>query len=247
MEPNNKPIDSSNQTTAYSERQAVEPDRQMENMRRALKKNLSRQIQFMLNSCVNCGLCAESCHYYCSTGDSELIPVNKFEKLSNLLQTYFHPVRSRFSFLKKSDYPDEEIISGLFKAAYEDCTLCGKCALTCPMGINTGEILTLARAMLCSIGRLPSGLVHPVETAFKVGNYLGLSTEDFVENLCEWLWVCIYSDYVISPHSYPDSETWPDGVRSRIRRDYEVSYLGIDNILCTSRYYRGDFIPILSD
>jgi Fe-S oxidoreductase len=40
--------------------------------------------------------------------------------------------------------------------------------------------------MLCSIGRLPSGLVHPVESAFTVGNYLGLSTEDFVENI-EWI------------------------------------------------------------
>ena len=75
------------------------------------------------------------------------------------------------------------MITELYRAAYENCTLCGKCALTCPMGINTGEILYLARAMLCSIGQLPSGLVHPVETAFKVGNYLGLSTEDFVENI----------------------------------------------------------------
>jgi Fe-S oxidoreductase len=157
----------------------------MGKMRRALKQNLSRQIQFMLKSCVNCGLCAESCHDYCSTGDSDLIPANKSEKLSNLLHTYFHPVKSRLSFLRNSDHPDEEMIAGLFKAAYEDCTLCGKCALTCPMGINTGEILSLARAMLCSIGRLPSGLLHPVETAFKVGNYLGLSTEDFVENI-EW-------------------------------------------------------------
>ncbi|MGD9191003.1 MAG: hypothetical protein PVH58_03725, partial [Desulfobacterales bacterium] len=49
------------------------------------------------------------------------------------------------------------------------------------MVINTGEFLFLARTILCSIGRLPDGLVHPVETAFKVGNYLGLSPEDFVE------------------------------------------------------------------
>jgi hypothetical protein len=26
-------------------------------------------------------------------------------------------------------------------------------------------------------------LDHPVETAFSVGNYLGLSTEDFIENM----------------------------------------------------------------
>jgi Fe-S oxidoreductase len=155
-------------------------------MGRALKKNLSRQIQFMLNSCVNCGLCAESCHYYSATGESEFIPVNKFKKLSRLLQTHFHPVKSRLPFLMKHDRPDEQMIIELYKAAYENCTLCGKCALTCPMGINTGEILYLARAMLAGIGRLPAGLKGPVETAFEVGNYLGLSTDDFIENI-EWI------------------------------------------------------------
>jgi len=73
----------------------------------------------------------------------------------------------------------------LFKAAFEQCTLCGKCALTCPMGINTGEIMALARNLLCSIGRLPSGLIKPVQSAIEIGNYLGLSTEDFIENI-QW-------------------------------------------------------------
>jgi Fe-S oxidoreductase len=77
------------------------------------------------------------------------------------------------------------MLTDLYKAAYENCTLCGKCALTCPMGINTGEILYLARAMLAAIGRLPSGLEKPVETFFKVGNYLDLTTEDFIETI-EW-------------------------------------------------------------
>ncbi|MGD9301291.1 MAG: (Fe-S)-binding protein [Desulfobacterales bacterium] len=182
MVENNMQIDDSNQTGD----EGIEPARQMGILRRSVKKNLSRKIQAMLNSCVNCGQCAESCHYYCSTGDSDVIPVNKSEKLARVLQTHFHPVKSRLPFLKPRQQPDEQLMAALYKAAYEDCTLCGKCALTCPMGINTGEILSLARAMLCSIGQLPSGLVHPVETAFKVGNYLGLTTEDFVENI-EWI------------------------------------------------------------
>jgi Fe-S oxidoreductase len=185
MEPNNRQINDSVQTSSIPGSQVVEPARQIACMRQALKDNLSRKIQTMLKSCVNCGLCAESCHYYCSTGNSAVIPVKKFEKLAQVLQTHFHPLKSRLPFYRPKDQPDEQMIAALYKAAYEDCTLCGKCALTCPMGINTGEILSLARAMLCSIGRLPSGLVHPVETAFKVGNYLGLTTEDFVENI-EW-------------------------------------------------------------
>ena len=186
MKQSNKQVDDSDQTAKSPGIHVVEPARQIEHMRRVVKDNLSRKTQAMLNSCVNCGQCAESCHYYCSTGDSDVIPANKSEKLARVLQTYFHPLKSRLPFFKPNDQPDEQMMAALQKAAYEDCTLCGKCALTCPMGINTGEILSLARAMLCSIGRLPSGLVHPVETAFEVGNYLGLTTEDFVENI-EWI------------------------------------------------------------
>jgi Fe-S oxidoreductase len=166
--------------------QAVMPDRQFQFMQRALKKNLSRQILFMMKACVNCGICAEACHFYCSTSDPEVIPVNKFRKLSLLLRRYFDPVSSRLPFLKGIQPPDDTELSQLFKAAYEDCTLCGKCALSCPLGINTGEMMFLARAMLCSVGQLPSGLVDPVKAAFKVGNYLGLSTQDFIENI-EWI------------------------------------------------------------
>ena len=186
MKQNGIDIDIDDSTIEPQDAGAVEPDRKKAQMGRAVKKNLSRQIQFMLNSCVNCGLCAESCHYYCATGDSELIPVSKFKKLSRILQTHFHPVKSRLAFLMKFGRPDLQMIDELYKAAYENCTLCGKCALTCPMGINTGEILYLARAMLAAVGRLPSGLKDPVETAFEVGNYLGLSTDDFVENI-EWI------------------------------------------------------------
>jgi Fe-S oxidoreductase len=186
MGQNSKQIDNGDQTADSPGSQVIEPARKIAYMRRAVKDNLSRKVQAMLNSCVNCGLCAESCHYYCSTGDSAVIPVKKIEKLARVLRTYFHPLKSRLPFNRPKEQPDEQMMADLYKAAYEDCTLCGKCALTCPMGINTGEILALARAMLCSIGRLPSGLVHPVETALEVGNYLGLTTEDFVENI-EWI------------------------------------------------------------
>ena len=186
MRQNRIDTDKNESTIESQDTAAIKTDREMEQMSRAMKKNLNRQIQFMLNSCVNCGLCAESCHYYCATGDSDLIPANKFKKLSRILQKHFHPVKSRLPFLIKHNRPDAQMIDELYKAAYENCTLCGKCALTCPMGINTGEILYLARAMLAAVERLPSGLKGPVETAFEVGNYLGLSTEDFVENI-EWI------------------------------------------------------------
>lgn len=158
-----------------------------EQMRKAVNENLSRQILSMMQACVHCGLCAEACHYYCSTGEPEVIPARKSEKLYGILRKHFDPVGSRFRLLKRSGRSDlEKLTAPLYKAAFEDCTLCGRCALNCPMGINAAKILYLARAMLCQIGRLPSGLNDPIQVAFETGNYIGLSTEDFVENM-EWI------------------------------------------------------------
>ena len=119
MKQNSINIDKNDPTLETQDAGALEPHREMEQMGRAVKKNLSRQIQFMLNSCVNCGVCAESCHYYCATNDSEVIPVNKFKILARILQTHFHPVKSRLPFLVKHDRPDEQVLIDLYKAAYQ--------------------------------------------------------------------------------------------------------------------------------
>ena len=73
MAENNMQIDESNQMGS----EVIEPARQMDHLRQTIKQNLSRKIQAMIGSCVNCGQCAESCHYYCSTGESDVIPANK--------------------------------------------------------------------------------------------------------------------------------------------------------------------------
>jgi Fe-S oxidoreductase len=163
----------------------VPPDRHIAQIQDALSSNLTRRILYMLNACVRCGLCADACHYCHASDDADLVPAIKAEKLARILARYFDPLKLRLPFRKQSSQIEPEDLDALFKAAFEQCTLCGKCALTCPMGINTGEIMALARNLLCRIGRLPSGLVKPVQSAIEVGNYLGLSTEDFIENM-EW-------------------------------------------------------------
>ncbi len=112
--------------------------RQIEQMRLSLKDNLSSQVLFMMHTCIHCGICAQACHYYCSTGDPDLIPAVKFERLSKILEKHFNRFKLRPSFLKAREPLDDRQITKLFKTSYEDCPLCGKCALSCPMGINTG-------------------------------------------------------------------------------------------------------------
>jgi len=218
---------------------------------------LTRQIQFMLKSCVNCGLCAEACHYCFENNDPELIPANKIHILSLFLKRYFHPVKSRLAGLGPSTVPDEKALTELYQAAFQNCSICGKCALTCPMGINAGEILYLARAMLCSQGRIPSGLVNTVENALSKGNHAGLSNQDFIENI-EWIAEEIAEDiddegftipidkknaevlYIPHPlevRDFPFLLMYVLNILHYAREDYTVSSHGFDTV--NYAYYQG--------
>lgn len=151
----------------------------------ALKKYATRPVMAMMDACIDCGQCAKACHYYVSVQDRNLIPAVKAKRLTAILKKYFHPVRSRIGPGSGKTLTEEEI-KLLFEASFQNCTLCGKCALACPMGINSGEILDLARCVVNSLGRAPAGLVAPVVASCREGNYVGLSSDDFIENI-EWI------------------------------------------------------------
>ncbi len=144
------------------------------------------QLMFMRKGCVHCGQCAEACHFYLSTGDTEQIPAVKSEKLAEVLRKYFYSLRARSPFGGRGERMDAGEIEELFKAAFEGCTLCGRCSLSCPMGISVQKNMHVARALLQNIMYSKSGLKGPIETSIEKGNYLGLSTEDFVDSV-EWV------------------------------------------------------------
>jgi Fe-S oxidoreductase len=184
--PTENKIDSSKFPSAEPDSGQEVPENQYHAcIQKALQKNATRPVLAMIEACVECGLCAQACHYYRSQEDPDLIPAKKAKRLAAILDKHFHSIGSRLSPDTAARITNQEIQS-LFDAAFRHCTLCGKCALACPMGINSGEILALARVVLNAIGKAPAGLVSPVVEACRKGNYVGLSSEDFIENI-EWI------------------------------------------------------------
>ena len=158
----------------------------IEKLRAIYDTYTSTKFFSMLNACVNCGACANACHYYCSEQEPEHIPANRIKILKSIISEYFHPIKSKLGLSGNKDPMTNPKLDALYKAAFENCTICGNCALNCPMGINTGEIMYVARALLFGLNRLPSGLIGPVNTTLETGNYLGLTKEDFIDTI-EWL------------------------------------------------------------
>jgi succinate dehydrogenase/fumarate reductase-like Fe-S protein len=48
------------------------------------QNKLTRQSVLSLASCVHCGMCNDSCHYYLTTGESNTTPAAKVDKVRKL-------------------------------------------------------------------------------------------------------------------------------------------------------------------
>ncbi|MGB2769453.1 MAG: (Fe-S)-binding protein [Candidatus Zixiibacteriota bacterium] len=139
-----------------------------------------------LQSCVNCGLCADSCHYFLVTGELEAIPAHKLK----LVRSVFRKLRTTLGGLaKESDADvafDSQIVEQWADSLFGRCTLCGRCALNCTMGINITRLIRMARTSLASIDLVPPGLQSTVTTAVEKGNNMGIPREEWLDTL-QWL------------------------------------------------------------
>ena len=94
----------------------------IERLRGIFDKYTSTRFFAMLNACVNCGACAEACHYYCSEKNPDHIPANRTKQLARIIAEYFHPLKSKLGFIKPGDPMTNPKFDRLYKAAFEDCT-----------------------------------------------------------------------------------------------------------------------------
>ena len=78
------------------------------------------------------------------------------------------------------------MIEKLILSAFGSCTMCGRCVLNCPMGVDTRLIVRTARAMLTAIDMTPEGLKATVNVHLETGNNMGVTPDDYLETV-EWM------------------------------------------------------------
>jgi Fe-S oxidoreductase len=111
-----------------------------------------------MESCVRCGLCAQACHFYLATGDAKYTPIRKLElfRRSYLREASpFAPLVRALGLVKKPGIADLQQWQELL---YDSCTLCGRCTLACPMGIDMAELVKVARHGMFKAGLVPDRL-----------------------------------------------------------------------------------------
>ena len=139
-----------------------------------------------LNSCVHCGLCADSCHYHRMDASLENVPARKLEVIASVFKRHYTTMGRIAPGLVGAKTFDREMAKAWLDAVFGRCSLCGRCSINCTIGIAMPRIFRAARAALGAIGLTPSDLQATVDNSLQHGNNMAVTQEDWVETV-QWI------------------------------------------------------------
>lgn len=152
---------------------------------KALETQLNQPLETALEACARCGICAEACHYYRAEPKVEHIPAYRAEQLRSVYR-YEHDFLSRlFPIWTRSKKLDEPTLANLTEIAFSQCTLCRRCTVNCPLGVDTPLMMRAIRAMASASGTAPEILVMLADAAIEKGKDPTFFKEMFLEQIKE--------------------------------------------------------------
>jgi Fe-S oxidoreductase len=169
------------------DRQGDTPDAQrVQRAMRHFVRDFGRTAALYMEACVHCGKCAEACHFYVATGKPEYTPIWKIEPFKQAYKREYGPFAFFFRSLNLKSKVTVEQLQRWQELLYDSCTVCGRCSLICPAGIDISSLVALARHGMCEAGLVPHELWAVAERAERQGSPLGATPKVFKERI-EWL------------------------------------------------------------
>ena len=130
-------------------------------------------LRLFLDACMKCGACTDKCHYFLGTGDPKNMPVARQDLFRDVYRRY-HTLSGRLApWLVGAKKLTPEMLQDWY-AYFHQCSQCRRCAVYCPVGIDTGEFAMAAREVMDRIGVGQHYTNEVVEKAGRLGNNLGL-------------------------------------------------------------------------
>lgn len=78
---------------------------------------------------------------------------------------------------------EEQVMSSRFVWT---CTMCGRCTMHCPAGVNMATLVRALRSRHVREGKVPAGLQATVDDSVRTGNNMAVTEEDYRETV-EWV------------------------------------------------------------
>lgn len=134
------------------------------------------EVASFFEACVHCGECAEACHFYMATEDPKYTPTYKLLPMVKAYKREKAPLRSirkLFGLLPPAVTEDE--LREWETLVYDSCTMCGRCTMVCPMGIDIAGTIRKMREGYAAADIVPDGLKRSVDFVEKTGSPMGVT------------------------------------------------------------------------
>jgi Fe-S oxidoreductase len=124
---------------------------------------------------VGCGICAESCLFYTETKDPRYTPIYKTEPLRKLWKKEYSFWGKLAGKLGMSKPMTEADLADWEELVYDGCSMCGRCSMVCPVGVDITMMIFKVKHALAVAGFSPEGLVETTQRAIDVGSPMGIT------------------------------------------------------------------------
>jgi Fe-S oxidoreductase len=143
---------------------------------------LNRPMDIYLETCSRCGLCTPSCHAHASMPLPRYSPAHRAEVVRRIYKKYFKAQGSILPGWGQAKALDETAIEELKEAAYT-CTGCRRCMLYCPFGIDTQQIVSIAKLLLIGAGAEPETLTMLADMSVAKGQNVAAIKPRFLDGI----------------------------------------------------------------
>jgi Fe-S oxidoreductase len=151
--------------------------------RAELSKQIDARVSSYFSSCIHCGLCAEACQFYVTTGDPRYTPIYKLEPMKKLWRqehTFWGKLAKSFGLSKpltEKDFADWEDL------VYDSCNMCGRCSMVCPVGNDIAYMVRKEREGFSKAGYAPEGMKEATKRTLNLGSPMGVSLKTIKASL----------------------------------------------------------------
>ncbi len=139
-----------------------------------LRSQIDSRVKSFFSSCAHCGVCAEACLFYIETRDPRYTPIYKTEPLRKLWQreyTFWGKLADKLGIAAPMA---EEDLADWEQLVYDGCSMCGRCSMVCPMGIDIAQMIFKVKTGLSAAGYSPKDLAETTQRAVDIGSPMGV-------------------------------------------------------------------------
>jgi len=140
-----------------------------------LRAEMDKKVMSFFSSCVRCGICAESCLFYTETGDPRYTPIYKTEPMRKLWKQEYSFWGKFARKLGISEPMTEADLADWEELVYDGCSMCGRCSMVCPLGVDISMVIFKVKHALAVAGFSPEGLVGATQRAVDIGSPMGIT------------------------------------------------------------------------